>query len=268
MTRASRDGGMGLAGKSALVTGAGSGIGKAAALAFADQGCAVLCADIGADTAAVTAGEVVASGGVASAYHCDVTQADDVRGVVAAAESAHDGLDILFNGAGVMRSQPLLDTTVESFQALLAVNLLGLFSVLQASARSMMERGRGGRIINVASIAGRRGNPGSIQYCASKAAVISVTQSAALALIPHGITVNAIAPGYIQTHMWTEIHRQFAEPQGVTPDAFDAQLASTVAAGRLGTPADLIGSILFLASDAATYIVGQTLNIDGGVEFN
>lgn len=260
---------MRLTGKTAVVTGAASGINRAIALAFADEGATVICADRDGDAAASTARAIQHAGGVGHAVACDVTRQDDIDAVIDFASRTSGGLDILVNGAGIMSAQQLLEVTRDSFQAVFDVNVAGLFFMLQAAARAMIAGGRPGRIINLASIAGRQGNAGSLQYSASKAAVISITQSAGRALAPHGIAVNAIAPGFVQTNMWKEIQEMYvASSPGETAENFDAMLASTVAVGRLGLPSDILATALFLADGNAQYIVGQTINVDGGVFFS
>ena len=258
-----------LAGKVALVTGAASGIGRGIAQAFGDQGALVICADRDREGAAATAGSICDLGGESHEIVCDVSQEADIAATVAFVGSLGGGPDVLVNAAGIMEAQPILDVTRDSFRSVLDVNLAGLFFMIQACARAMIEQGRKGRIINLASIAGRKGSAGSIQYSASKAAVISITQSAGQALAPHGIAVNAIAPGFIETNMWAQVQSIAASaPDGLRPDQFNARLAASVAVGRLGSPSDIAGAALFLASDASSYIVGQTINVDGGVEFN
>ncbi|TVV74469.1 SDR family NAD(P)-dependent oxidoreductase [Sphingomonas solaris] len=258
-----------LAGRVALVTGAGSGISREIAHAYAEQGATVICADRDGDAAERAAVAIRSAGARAQALRCDVTVEADRDAAVALATSFGGGLDILVNGAGILRAQPLLDVTVESFQSVLDVNVSGLFFMLQAGARAMIAGDRRGRIINLASIAGRQGVGTSVQYAASKAAVISITQSAGQALAAHGIRVNAIAPGFVRTAMWREIQAMaVADTPGVTARDFDDALARQVASGRLADPADIVGTALFLAGDGADYVVGQTINVDGGTIFN
>lgn len=260
---------MRLSGKTALITGAASGIGKAIAQRFGGAGAYVICADLNGEAAEATASTIRASGGEAIAHGCDVTNEKDIAALMALAKQHRGGLDILVNAAGIMRAEPVLETTRASMQALFDVNVFALVFLTQAAAKLMIAGGRGGRVINLASIAGRQGSAGTMQYCASKAAVISITQSCAQGLAPHGIAVNALAPGYIQTPMWSQVQGLFtADASGVTAEQFDSHLAATVAAGRLGDPGDVAGVALFLASDDAGYVVGQTINVDGGVCFN
>lgn len=257
---------MRLKGRRALVTGAGSGIGREIAKAWAEEGASVLCADINGDTAAATAAAI---GEAATATTLDVAQQDQIEAAVALCCDRFGGIDLLLNAAGILRYQPILETTRETFQQTIDVNLFGVFFTAQAAAKRMIAQGCGGSIINIASIAGRHGVYTAMQYCASKAAVINVTQSMAQELAVHGINVNAIAPGYMQTGMWEEIHRQYAGgPFGATPAEIDATIVSTVAAKRLGVARDLCGTAVFLASEDSRYVVGQTLNVDGGAEYN
>ena len=159
---------------------------------------------------------------------------------------------------------PVLDVTEKSFDAQFAVNVRGLFFTLQAVARHMVERGRGGKIINMASQAGRRGEALVSVYCATKAAVISITQSAGLDLIKHRINVNGIAPGVVDTPMWDEVDALFARYENRPPGEKKRLVGEAVPYGRMGRPEDHAGAAVFLASDDAEYVVAQTLNVDGG----
>ena len=258
---------MRLAGRTALITGAAGGIGRAIALAYAAEGAHALCADRVGRGADATALAVQEAGGFATAVELDVTDNQAIDDVVATAAGKHGAIDILANCAGIATSQPLLDITPESFQQVLDINLFGLFFVLQAVARAMIQRNVKGRIVNIASVSGRRGEPGALPYSASKAGVISVTQSAALALAPHGIAVNAIAPGFIQTGMWRDARDRIVASGalGATDEAVDAAMARHVPLGRLGEPADLLGIALLLSGAEGSYITGQTYNVDGGL---
>ncbi|NLR73479.1 glucose 1-dehydrogenase [Novosphingobium sp. ERN07] len=260
---------MRLSGRRALVTGAGSGLGQEISRAWAREGAAVLCTDLNPETASKTAARIVEEGGVGAAMGMDVAKDCDIEAAVASCVQQFGGIDLVLNAAGIVRYQPILETTRESFHQTIDVNLFGSFFVAQAAARRMVLQGTGGAIINIASIAGRHGAGMALQYSASKAAVINVTQSLAQALICHGINVNAIAPGYMQTAMWDQIKRNYAGGLlGVTGEDIDLNICATIAAGRLGVPSDLCEAAIFLAGDGARYVVGQTLNIDGGVEFN
>jgi NAD(P)-dependent dehydrogenase (short-subunit alcohol dehydrogenase family) len=260
---------MRLLGRRALVTGAGSGLGREIARAWALEGAAVLCTDMNFEAAAETAARITETGGTGAAVGMDVAKDGDIEAAVAACVQQFGGIDLVLNAAGIVRYQPVFETTRDSFRQTIDVNVFGTFFVAQAAARQMVVQGTGGAIINIASIAGRHGAGMAIQYSASKAAVINVTQSLAQALIGHGINVNVIAPGYMQTAMWDQIKRNYAGgPLGATGEDIDANICATIAAARLGVPSDLCEAAIFLASAGARYVVGQTLNIDGGVEFN
>lgn len=260
---------MGLDGQVAIVTGAASGIGRAIAIGLAERGAQVVCGDVNRDGAQHAADELVAKGRMAAACHLDVVDGQSVADSLAFAARTFACPDILVNAAGILRAEPMLETTLESFRATMDVNVYGLLAMLQGAAKMMLAAGKGGRIINIASIAGRRGEAVGLQYCASKAAVISVTQSAALALATKSITVNAIAPGFIQTGMWRQIQQDFAQAQyDRTPDRFNEMMATMVPIGRLGVPEDLVGMAAFLASRESAYVTGQTFNVDGGFLLN
>lgn len=160
--------------------------------------------------------------------------------------------------------QDLLETTVASFERLFSVNVTGLFFLLQAAPKSMISKGRRGAIVNIASQAGRRGEADSAVYAATKASVISITQSAALALVSKGLRVNAVAPGNIDTPMWRHIDAVFARRDGLRPGEKMAQVAAAIPYGRFATPTEVAQVAIFLASERAEYVIGQTFNVDGG----
>ncbi len=174
------------------------------------------------------------------------------------------GIDILINNAALFSAAPIVEIERRDFDRLFAVNVAGTLFTLQAVARGMIERGRGGKIINMASQAGRRGEPLVAVYCATKAAVISLTQSAGLNLIAHGINVNAIAPGVVDGEHWDGVDAFFAKWENLQPGEKKRQVAAEVPFGRMGTAEDLTGMAVFLASPEADYIVAQTYNVDGG----
>lgn len=250
-----------LAGKSALITGAARGIGRAFAEAYAGEGATVAIADIDLDRAGETAREL---GDAAYALQLDVTRQSSIDEAVKAAEEHAGGIDILVNNAALFDMAPIVDITRESYDRLFAVNVAGALFTMQAVARSMIARGKGGKIINMASQAGRRGEALVGVYCASKAAIISLTQSAGLDLIRHGINVNAIAPGVVEGEHWEHVDALFAKHEGLAPGEKKKQVGAAVPYGRMGTAQDLVGMAIFLATKEADYVVAQTYNVDGG----
>jgi acetoin reductase-like protein len=259
---------MQLEGKTAIVTGGARGIGRAICERYAAEGALVVVADrLGADAEAAAAA-ITAAGGNALAFGVDVTDQASIDAMVDAVAQDAGSIDILVNGAGIFDMAPILEITPESYERVFAVNVKGLLFTLQAAARQMVAQGRGGKIINFASQAGRRGEALVAVYCASKAAVISLTQSAALALIPHRINVNAIAPGVIDTPMWDHVDALFAKHLNIPIGERKRQVGEAVPHGRMGRPEDIVGAAVFLASSESDYIVGQTLNVDGGNRMN
>jgi NAD(P)-dependent dehydrogenase (short-subunit alcohol dehydrogenase family) len=252
---------MRLAGKSALITGSARGIGKAFAEAYAREGATVAIADINLEAAEKTAAEI---GGKAYAVKLDVTDQASIDAAVEAVESKAGGLDILINNAALFDLAPIVEISRASYEKLFSVNVAGTLFMLQAAARSMIARGKGGRIINIASQAGRRGEPLVAVYCATKAAVISLTQSAGLDLIKHHINVNGIAPGVVDSDMWDEVDALFAKYENRPKGEKKRLVGEGVPYGRMGKPEDLAGMAVFLASDESEYIVAQTYNVDGG----
>jgi D-sorbitol dehydrogenase (acceptor) len=252
---------MKLSDKVAIVTGGARGIGRAICEGYAAEGARVVVADLDLAEAERTA---AACGGGAFAVPLDVTRQDSIDAVVDKVVASAGGIDILVNNAAVFDLAPILEVTRESFDRVFDVNVKGLLFTLQAVARRMVEQGRGGKIINMASQAGRRGEPLVSVYCASKAAVISLTQSAGLALIRHGINVNGISPGVVDTPMWDEVDRLFARYENRPLGEKKRLVGEAVPFGRMGRPEDHVGAAIFLASADSDYVVAQTLNVDGG----
>jgi acetoin reductase-like protein len=255
---------MKLEGKVAAVTGAGSGMGKAIALAYAREGAKVVVADLNLDAAQAVADEITAAGGAASATQTDVRDQTQAQAMVDAAVERFGGLDILVNNAGVGRIIPFLETTNEDWDFMFDVNCKGVLWCSQAAARQMIAQGRGGKIINLASQAGRRGEALVLAYCASKACVISMTQSMALALAEHKINVNGIAPGIVDTPFWVEVDKQFAKLLGWEIGEPKRRFVESIPLGRIEQPEDITGAAIFLASSDSDYMTQQTLNVDGG----
>ena len=194
----------------------------------------------------------------------DVTDQASIERAVAEADTALGGIDILVNNAALFDMAPIAEITRESFDRLFSVNVAGCLFTLQAVARAMIARGRGGKIINMASQAGRRGEPLVAVYCATKAAVISLTQSAGLDLIRHRINVNAIAPGVVDGEHWDGVDALFAKYEGRAPGEKKRLVGAAVPFGRMGTAEDLTGMAIFLAGPESDYVVAQTYNVDGG----
>ena len=250
-----------LAGKSALITGAARGIGYHFAKTFAAEGARVALGDIDIDRARTAAGEI---GDAAIAIEMDVTRQESIDAAVAEADASFGGIDILVNNAAVFAAAPIAEIARDDYQKLFDINVAGTLFTMQAVARQMIERGTGGKIINMASQAGRRGEPLVAVYCATKAAVISLTQSAGLNLIEHGINVNAISPGVVDGEHWDGVDAFFAKYENKAPGQKKREVGANVPFGRMGRPEDLAGMAVFLASDASDYVVAQTYNVDGG----
>ena len=250
-----------LDGKTALITGAARGIGLALARAYVAEGARVAIADINVGAAEQAAGEI---GPAAVAVRMDVTEQSSIETAVAEAESALSGIDILINNAALFTAAPIVEIARTDYDRIFAVNVAGTLFTLQAVARRMIARGRGGKIINMASQAGRRGEALVAVYCASKAAVISLTQSAGLDLIRYGINVNAIAPGVVDGEHWDGVDAFFAKYEGKAPGQKKREVGAAVPFGRMGRAEDLTGIAVFLATAEADYIVAQTYNVDGG----
>jgi len=250
-----------LAGKTAMITGAARGIGEAFAQRYAVEGAIVAIADIDMDRATQTAARI---GKQAYAVHLDVTNQASIDAAVKTIAERSGGIDILINNAALFDLAPIADITRESFDRLFAINVAGTLFTLQAVAKSMIARGKGGKIINMASQAGRRGEALVGVYCATKAAVISLTQSAGLDLIKHGINVNAIAPGVVDGEHWDGVDALFARHEKLAPGEKKRLVGDAVPFGRMGTADDLTGMAVFLATPDADYIVAQTYNVDGG----
>ena len=250
-----------LQGKSALITGSARGIGRAFAEAYIREGATVAIADINIERAEETAREL---GPQAYAVKMDVTDQASIEAAIAAVDARTGGIDILINNAALFDLAPIVEISRKSFDTLFSINVAGTLFTLQAAAKSMIARGKGGKIINMASQAGRRGEALVSVYCATKAAVISLTQSAGLDLIKHGINVNAIAPGVVDGEHWDGVDALFAKYENRPLGEKKKLVGKEVPFGRMGTANDLLGMAIFLASPEADYIVAQTYNVDGG----
>ena len=250
-----------LTGKTALITGAARGIGLAFAQRYVAEGARVAIGDIDIARARAAAAEI---GEAAIAVEMDVTRQDSIDAAVAETVEKLGQIDILINNAAIFTAAPLTEITRDDYARVFDINVSGCLFTMQAVARHMIDRGIRGRIINMASQAGRRGEALVAVYCASKAAVISLTQSAGLNLIQHGINVNAIAPGVVDGEHWDGVDAFFARYEGKAPGQKKREVGEAVPYGRMGTADDLTGMAVFLASDDANYIVAQTYNVDGG----
>lgn len=252
---------MRLAGKTALITGAARGIGLTFARSYVDEGARVALADVDLSRARAAAQQI---GAQAIAIELDVARQESIDAGVAEAVATLGRIDVLINNAAVFTAAPLDEITRADYARAFEINVAGTLFTMQAVARHMIAAGTKGRIINMASQAGRRGEPLVAVYCATKAAVISLTQSAGLALIRHGINVNAIAPGVVDGEHWDDVDAFFARYENKAPGQKKAEVGAAVPFGRMGTPRDLTGMAVFLATDEARYIVAQTYNVDGG----
>ncbi|MEZ5866034.1 MAG: L-iditol 2-dehydrogenase [Geminicoccaceae bacterium] len=250
----------------AVITGGARGIGRAIAERYADEGARVVIADILEAEASATADAI---GRGAFGLRLDVTDQASIDAMVKAVVDRAGRIDILVNNAAIFNMAPLLEVTREEWDRNFDINTKGLFFTLQAVGRQMVAQAAAdpawrGKVINMASQAGRRGEPLVSAYCASKAAVISLTQSAAKALIPHRVNVNGIAPGVVDTAMWDEVDRLFAKYENLPIGEKKRQVGEAVPFGRMGVPEDHVGAAVFLASADADYVLAQTLNVDGG----
>ena len=247
--------------KVVFITGAARGIGKSFAEAFAKEGAKVVIADINIEGATTTAQEI---GSNAHAVKMDVTKQDSIDQAVNTAVDQLGGIDILINNAAIFTAAPITEIQREDYQQVFDINVSGTLFTLQAVAKKMIKRGKGGKIINMASQAGRRGESLVAVYCATKAAVISLTQSAGLNLIKHKINVNAISPGVVDGEHWDGVDEFFAKFEEKPLGQKKKEVGEGVPYGRMGLPSDLVGMAMFLASEESNYVVAQTYNVDGG----
>jgi NAD(P)-dependent dehydrogenase (short-subunit alcohol dehydrogenase family) len=270
-----------LANQVAIVTGAGQGIGKGVALRLARDGADVVVAEFNPQTAEVTCEEIRALGRQALPYPIDLSQADQIQPMIERAVREFGRIDILVNNAGRVQTKHMLDLTPEDWDRVVDTNQRGMFFCLQAVARQMIAQippeiraadrapRSFGKIVNFASVAGRSGRPYSTHYAAAKAAVISITKSAALALARYNINVNAIAPGVVPTTMWVQIDKERGEIFGSQPgEALHTFIENSIPLKRASSVEDQAGVVSFLCSPDADYITGQCLNVDGGVEMD
>jgi D-sorbitol dehydrogenase (acceptor) len=267
-----------LDGKVAVITGAGQGIGKAIALKVAQNGARVAAVDVNNTTAESTAGEIYGLGTEAKAFQVDLGNVSAIRAMVPSVVGFFGRIDILINNAAIVHTGPFLDVTEEDWDRVTGVNQKGLFFCMQAVAGQMIRQIRAtssgisdschGKIVNLASISGRRGREHQAAYAASKAAVISLTQSAALAFAGRRINVNAVAPSIVLTPMWEQVDRVRSGLLGGPPGTGLKALMDKIPMKRTGKPEEIADAVLFLCSPSSDYITGQTLNVDGGFEMD
>ena len=250
-----------LAGRVVVITGAAGGLGTALARAFAREGCGLFLTDVRADSLDRLVCELARGGAQVTGNAVDLATAAGARSMIDAAVGAFGGIHVLVNNAAVSTSRSFWDLQEEDWDAVLQVNVKGLFFALQAAARHMTESG--GSIINIASVAGRAGRPALLHYAASKAAVISITRSAALALAKSKVRVNAIEPGMIDTEMLHDLQANWAQSSNGNGAAAPSE--NLVPMGRIAQPEEIAAAALFLAGEGAGYITGQTLNVCGGI---
>ena len=257
-----------LDGQVAIVTGAGRGIGRAIARRLAHEGASVAVSDLDVENAAGVADEITAAGGKAISLRTDVSSKADAVRVVEDTVAHFGRLDILVNNAGIGAIVSLLDTDESTWDALMNVNAKGVLLCSQAAARQMIAQGGGGRIINNASGAGKMAPGKDIPlgaYAASKHAVVAITKQMGLELSSHGILVNCVCAGIVDTPMWDLIDREIAKLQGVPVGSVKAGAVASIPVGRIEQPEDVANMFAFLASEDANYLTAQTYNICGGI---
>lgn len=252
-----------MTGRTVIITGGASGIGKGIAMGLAAEGANVVIADLNLDAATVLAKEILATGGQAMACKVDVTDRATVAAAIESAVAKFGKLDAYFNNAGFNQPLKLIDVTEENFNAIMKVNVWGVLVGMQEAAKQFIKQGSGGKIVNTASIAGRTGFASFAPYSASKASVISLTQAGARSWAELKITVNAFSPGVVDTPLWTKLDRDL-ENIGEGDSGFDS-MASGILIGRAALPSDILPTALFLASSDSDYVTGQTMAIDGGM---
>ncbi|MDL2409667.1 glucose 1-dehydrogenase [Rhizobium calliandrae] len=252
--------------KVVIVTGAARGIGAGIASDLAEKGAHVVIADLNADAARQTASKISSAGGSAIAVAVDVSDRKSVKALIEETVSRFGHLDVMFNNAGISQTCPFLEVTEEDFDRIMKINGLSVLIGTQEAAKQMIAQGHGGKIVSTASIAGKQGYPLFAHYCASKFAVVAITQAAARALAEHKITVNCFAPGVVKTELWEQLDREFME-HGLTekPEQALNEFSQSILLGRVSFPKDIAGVTTFLASDASDYITGQTVMVDGGM---
>ena len=245
-----------LGNKVSIVTGASKGIGKAIAKIFAQAGTHVVCVSLTKDDLNILKKEILNDGGSVSIYSCDVSNFDEVEGLIRNTVEEFSKIDIIVNNAGITRDGLIMRMSDEDWNTVIDINLKGTFNAIKAVSRQMMKQ-RSGRIINISSVVGLKGNAGQANYAASKAGIIGLTKSSSKELASRGITVNCIAPGYIATDMTDQL-----------TDKVKEEIINRIPLGYIGKTDNIAAAALFLASDEAEYITGQTISVDGGMVIN
>ena len=245
-----------LGNKVSIVTGASKGIGKAIAKIFAQAGTHVVCVSRTKDDLNILKKEILNDGGSVSIYSCDVSNFDEVKGLIRNTVEEFSKIDIIVNNAGITRDGLIMRMSDEDWNTVIDINLKGTFNAIKAVSRQMMKQ-RSGRIINISSVVGLKGNAGQANYAASKAGIIGLTKSSSKELASRGITVNCIAPGYIATDMTDQL-----------TDKVKEEIINRIPLGYIGKTDNIAAATLFLASDEAEYITGQTISVDGGMVIN
>ena len=245
-----------LANKVTIVTGASKGIGKAIATTFAEAGAHVVCVSRTKDDLNILQKDISRNGGSASIYSCDVSKFDQVEALISNSVEEYGKIDVIVNNAGITRDGLIMRMSDEDWDTVIDINLKGTFNGIKAVSRQMMKQ-KSGRIINISSVVGLKGNPGQANYAASKSGIIGLTKSSSKELASRGITVNCIAPGYIATEMTDQL-----------TDKVKEEIINRIPLGYIGNTNNVATTALFLASDEAGYITGQTISVDGGMLIN
>ena len=251
--------------KVVIVTGGAGGIGSAACRAIAAEGGKIVVADLDAAAAESVAAEITADGGTATSVGVDVTDRSQVQAMVRTAVEAFGALNVIFNNAGMNRPRSFMEVDEANFDEIVRVNTWGVILCTQEAARQMIAQGSGGKIINTGSIASRQGYWEFVPYCVAKFGTLAVTQATARGLIEHGITVNAFAPGVVDTPMWIGLNEDIRAIDNRAADADPmSEFATNTLIGRPATPAELAPFLVYLASDESDYMTGQMYMVDGG----
>ena len=251
-------------GRVAVITGSATGIGAATAQRFAQEGAKVACLDVNDEANHATVAAIAAAGGVAAAYHCDVSLPGDQKSAFDAVVDAWSRVDVVVANAGVYLGGPLDEITIDRWNQILAVNLTGVL-VSNSLAAAIMKEQHSGCIVNISSMAGKTSWPYTAEYSATKSGVIGITRSAAMELGPFGVTVNAVCPGNTLTEMVRDVAEEIGAAVGMSGADWLEMRANDTALKRLARPEELAGVIAFLASDDARYITGQAIEVDGGL---